>query len=79
MNCLTFALSVWRYRRANEYLVIRRSRWGWFPHFAVIFEREDGIIEKHEYLPLHPRRKFCPKPFFRGYVKKTYYREIPHP
>ena len=37
-NCLTYALRTWRFGRASDHLVIRKSHFGFFPHFAVIFE-----------------------------------------
>ena len=33
-NCLTYALRTWRIGRPSDHLVIRRSHWGWFPHFG---------------------------------------------
>ena len=37
-NCLTYALRMARYGRSGDHLVIRKSHWGFFPHFAVLFE-----------------------------------------
>ena len=45
-NCLTYALRTWRFGRASDHLVIRKSHWGWFPHFAVIFELFFRGLEK---------------------------------
>lgn len=74
-NCLTFAIRTWRYGRVSDHLVIRRSHWGWFPHFAVVFELENGDLEKREYVPLSPRRRLLPPLFFKGVEKITYYRK----
>ena len=60
-NCLTYALRTWRMGRPSDHLVIRRSHWGWFPHFAVVFEME-------------PRPRWLPPLFFKGVEKITYYR-----
>lgn len=73
-NCLTYALRMWRFGRPSDHLVIRRSHWGVFPHFAVIFELQNGDLEKREYVPLKPRRRFIPPLFFKGVEKITYYR-----
>jgi len=73
-NCLTYALRMWRFGRPSDHLVIRRSHWGGFPHFAVIFELQNGDLEKREYVPIKPRRRFIPPLFFKGVEKITYYR-----
>lgn len=59
-NCLTYALRTWRIGRPSDHLVIRRSHWGWFPHFAVVFELENGDLEKREYVPTKPRPRNVP-------------------
>ena len=73
-NCLTYALRTWRFGRASDHLVIRKSHWGWFPHFAVVFELANGDLEKREYVPTHPRPRWLPPLFFKGVEKITYYR-----
>ncbi len=73
-NCLTYALRIWRMGRPSDHLVIRRSHWGWFPHFAVVFEMENGDLEKREYVPTKPRPRWLPPLFFKGVEKITYYR-----
>jgi hypothetical protein len=73
-NCLTYALRTWRMGRPSDHLVIRRSHWGWFPHFAVVFEMENGDLEKREYVPIKPRPRWLPLLFFKGVEKITYYR-----
>ncbi len=73
-NCLTYAIRTWRAGRSTDHLVIRKSHWGWFPHFAVIFELADGSLVKKEYVPISPRPRFVPPLFFKGVEKTTYYR-----
>ena len=72
-NCLTFALAVWRYGR-GDHLVIRKSHWGWFPHFKVMFELQDGSIVIKEFVPSEPRRRWIPPLFFRGEVITSRFR-----
>jgi hypothetical protein len=66
-NCLVFAVTLW-WRRGG-YLVIRRSRWGWFPHFLHGTARADGRVRVVSYVPRDPRRKVSPAPVFRGRVQ----------
>lgn len=73
-NCLTFALRVGKYYRAEDHLLIRKSHWGWFPHFGVIFEFDDYLI-KVEYIPTHPKKQWFLPIFFEGEVRETYYRK----
>ena len=75
-NCLTYALRRWRYALTSHYLLIRKSRWAWFPHFAVLREARDGSLEKREYIPLAPRRQRFPPPSFAGRVKTTRYARV---
>ena len=74
MNCFTYAMSVWRISRPDNGLLIRASHWGKFPHFSVIFELADGSLMKCEYVPTEPKHKWFPPLFFKGEVRKTYYR-----
>lgn len=73
-NCLTFALRVGKYYRERDHLLIRKSHWGWFPHFGVIFEFENYLI-KVEYVPTKPRPRWIPPLFFKGEIRETYYRK----
>ena len=75
-NCLTYALRKWRYTLAGHYLLIRKSHWAWFPHFAVLREARDGSLEKREYVPTNPRRQRFPPPSFVGRVKTTHYARV---
>lgn len=71
-NCLTFALKVGKYYRTRDHLAIRKSKWGWFPHFAVIFEFDNYLI-KVEYVPTKPKRQWFLPVFFEGEVREIYY------
>lgn len=73
-NCLTYAFRVWRYSKPDSHLIVRRSHWGWYPHFAVMIELADGTMVKKEYKPIEPRPRFLPPLFFKGKEVTTYYR-----
>lgn len=75
-NCLTYALRTLRYGRATDHLVIRRSHWGWFPHFSALFELEDGTLVRKEYVPVKPRSRWVPPLFFKGREVTTTYRKV---
>ncbi len=75
-NCLTYALRVLRYGRTTDHLLVRRSHWGWFPHFSAIFEMENGDLVKKEYVPITPRPRWIPPLFFRGEERTTIYRRV---
>lgn len=64
-NCLLFALLLWL--RVGGYLVVRRSRWGPFPHFLHGRLRR-GRLRLVGYVPRSPRRHILPPPLFRGRV-----------
>lgn len=74
-NCLTYALRMARYGRTSDHLVIRKSHWGWFPHFCVFVELHDGTLVKKEYVPIKPRPRWLPPLFFKGIERTTYYRK----
>lgn len=71
-NCLVFAWHMWRYGRGDHFIV-RKSHWGWFPHFKVLFELRDGTVVTKEYRPISPRKHAFPPIFFRGRVVTTVY------
>lgn len=75
-NCLTYALRIWRFGRVGDHLLVRRSHWGWFPHFAVVFELQDGSLVKKEYVPTAPRRRWLPPLFFNGVERTTVYQRV---
>jgi hypothetical protein len=67
-NCLFFALTLyWRRRgRAGQrYLLARRSRLGWTPHFLYAEVRR-GRIRIISYKPNNTAFKACPPPVFAG-------------
>lgn len=67
-NCLFFALALYRRRRRkgkDAYLVVRRSRWGKFPH-VLYAERRPCGVRLVSYSPKDPRHKACPPPLFAG-------------
>lgn len=60
-NCLLWALLLYLRRRAKGrqgYIMLRRSRWGAFPHALY--------AEARPYVPRDPRIKACPPPCFTG-------------
>lgn len=68
-NCLLFALLLYARRRRRGrfgYLVIRRSRWGRFPHVLYAEIRSNGLLRVVSYKPRDPRHKCMPPPVFRG-------------
>jgi len=73
-NCLTYALRVWKYGRKGDHLVVRRSRFGWFPHFSVLFEMSNGDLIRKEYVPIKPVNRLIPPLFFKGKEVTTTYR-----
>ena len=77
-NCLTFVFAVARYRRKGDYMLIRKSHWGWFPHFGALFEMRDGTVLRMEYVPTSPKkRRWWSLPlFFKGKVVITRYAEV---
>ncbi len=77
-NCLTFALKIGRYYRSRDHLVIRKSHFGWFPHFGVMFEFDDYLV-RVEYVPINPVKKWIPPLFFSGEVRETYYKKVVSP
>jgi len=68
-NCVGFALALyWRRRRAGRegYIVLRRSRWGPFPHMLYAEARRDGRLRLVRYRPTSPRARACPPLVFKG-------------
>lgn len=65
MRCLTYALGKWA--REGGYLVIRRSRWGWFPHFLHLSADRQRLTHM---VPLLPRRRGSPPIWFRGRIRE---------
>ena len=64
-NCLIFAL--WRLWNRGGYLMMRRSRWGWWPHFLWA-ESLDPLQIEH-FAPVGGGRPRCfPPLIFRGHI-----------
>lgn len=64
-NCIIYAVFTWL--KQGGYIVIRKSRRGWWPHFLWSLD----LKTFKEYYPLYPKRRKIPPPLFRGYVKST--------
>lgn len=65
-NCLAFALAMyWRRARKGErgYLVIRQSKYGYFPHFLYLTRNRRHLVS---FCPVNPKKKILPPPVFRG-------------
>jgi len=73
-NCLSFMLSMYRYGRKSDHIVIRISKFSWFPHFKAMFELTDGTLVVYEYVPIKPiQGKWLPPIFFEGRtIRKVY-------
>lgn len=68
-NCVAFALVLYlrRKRRGREgYIVLRRSRWGPFPHMLYAEARRNGLLRVVSYRPTSPIARPCPPPIFKG-------------
>lgn len=66
-NCLLFALALyWRRRgRAERYILVRRSRMSWTPHFLYA-ELRRGRLRIISFKPINTAFKACPPPVFPG-------------
>lgn len=70
-NCLFFALALcWRRQRRGKQglLSFRRSYWGKFPHFLYV-AHSGGRWRVVSYVPVDPRHKKLPPPWFQGRVR----------
>jgi hypothetical protein len=63
-NCLLWALI--KFAREGGYILMRRSRWGPFPHFLWA---PPDLSRVESYVPHDPRRRLLPKVWFRGHVR----------
>ena len=64
------ALYLRRKRAGKEgYLVMRRSRWGCFPHILYAERRKDGRLRIVSYIPIAPKHKPIPPVTFQGQSK----------
>lgn len=71
-NCLLFALQLWfnALKRGQEsYIAVRKSRWGYFPHFLFEYAYDNGNRRCVSYIPVNPKHKLLPPPMFTGKVK----------
>lgn len=65
-NCLLYALRQWRAR--GGYLIVRRSRWGWWPHF--LWAPDLGDLPVEHFAPVTPRTDLrFPPLIFNGTVR----------
>jgi hypothetical protein len=64
-NCFLWACRKWR--KHGGYLVIRKSRYGWWWHFLWMPADRSEI---ESYVPDNPKHKTLPPPVFKGSVKK---------
>lgn len=62
-NCLIFALCQW-YKNGG-YLVVRKSRWGWWPHFLWSAD----LKSFEQFAPTNPVHKKFPPFLFKGSIK----------
>ena len=83
-NCILFAILLMFRRRATEerrrkngtpamrrngdYMVMRWSDWGKFPHILHGRMGNDGKIRVVSYKPVSPRKRALPPPLFAGKV-----------
>lgn len=68
-NCVIFALALYWRRRAKGdevYLAVRRSRYGFFPHFLVMRRRRDGLFRAVSFKPVDPCERKMPPAMFVG-------------
>ena len=49
--------------------MVRRSRWGCFPHVLYAERRKSGALRIVSYIPIHPKRKPIPPALFDGRSK----------
>ena len=67
-NCIIWALLLYRRRRAKGkigYIMLRRSRFGKFPHMLYAEKRSYGLCIV-SFVPRNPRHKHLPPPLFDG-------------
>jgi hypothetical protein len=92
-NCIIFAIGLLFRRRASderrrkkgdpsmrrntEYLVMRKSDWGSFPHVMHGRMGNDGRIRVVSFKPVSPRKRALPPLLFEGKVVWGDVRKIP--
>lgn len=65
-NCFVFAVKKFIFE--GGYLIVRRSRWGPFPHF--LWAKSLKGIEVEHLVPINPKKRKFPPLFFKGFIKK---------
>ena len=71
-NCIFFALALYQRRKLKGrkgYFVMRRSRWGPFPHILYAEKRRSGLLRVISYTPVSPHHKPIPPVVFQGHSK----------
>ena len=71
-NCLLWACALYlrRRRKGREcYLLLRKSRLGWYPHCLYAERRRDGTWRVVSFVPHDSRHKALPPPLFSGRSK----------
>lgn len=63
-NCLFYAFK--KYRRYGGYILMRKSNYGWWPHFLHM--TKDGKIT--QYTLSRKKRRILPPIVFTGFVKE---------
>lgn len=67
-NCLIFALVKWR--KYGGYLVIRKSRYGWWPHFIWCRDLKNADIEHLQPVNAGNENPYVKKFLFEGKISK---------
>jgi hypothetical protein len=70
-NCVVWAVLLYLRRRErgrSGYLMLRKSRHGWFPHCLYAEWCHHGL-RVVSYVPLEPEERKCPPPAFVGRSK----------
>lgn len=68
-NCILWAISLYLRRRRKGkrgYLLVRRSRFGKFPHMLYMEHRTDKTLRIVSFVPKNPKHKTLPPPMFEG-------------
>lgn len=76
-NCLVFAVGKWFSN--SGYLLIRKSHFGWWPHFLWSPDINRSYVE--HYAPVVGKRKLVPPPLFKGKIQtfdKTHTKSVPN-
>lgn len=71
-NCVVWAMLLYRRRRREGYegyIVLRKSRWGPFPHVLYAERRANGQLRVVSYRPTSPRPRAIPPLIFSGASK----------